>query len=302
MKKILPFLFVVLLAAGCSKKGPVVANVGSQKINIGMIKERIQDAPPIYQNYLNTQAGRKQFFDIMLRERIVIESAVKSGVKSTKEYKQALSEFKKDQQRKLKDYQENLLMELYVRELHDKELAVKDEDVMAYYEEHKKEYQKPVEIVARHILFMSEQDAKAGLARVKKGEDFAKLAKELSGDPISAMRGGEIGPFKRGDLVPEFEKAVFPLNRGQVSGIVKTQFGYHIIKKISEKTLPAMSMDEAKFEIRKVLEKSRFDAWLERARKNLNVKVDYDALSALQAQKPAGAQGAEPGSQPAAVE
>jgi parvulin-like peptidyl-prolyl isomerase len=96
------------------------------------------------------------------------------------------------------------------------------------------------------------------------------------------VRGGEIGPFRRGDLVPEFEKAVFALKTGEVSGIVETQFGFHIIKKTSEKALTPQPAEETKAEIKKILEKTKFDAWMEKAKKRYNVKVDYNALSAIQ--------------------
>ncbi len=83
-----------------------------------------------------------------------------------------------------------------------------------------------------HILVKTEVRAKEILDRINKGEKFSALAIEYSIDPGSAKRGGDLGTFGRGMMVKEFERAAFDLQKGQVSGIVKTQFGYHIIKRL----------------------------------------------------------------------
>ena len=82
-----------------------------------------------------------------------------------------------------------------------------------------------------HILVKSESEAKAVLNRLKKGEKFGNLARVISRCP-SGKKGGDLGFFTRGKMVKEFEKAAFALQKGQISGIVKTQFGYHIIKRL----------------------------------------------------------------------
>jgi foldase protein PrsA len=86
------------------------------------------------------------------------------------------------------------------------------------------------EIRARHILVTSEAEAQQLLARTKKGEDFAKLAKAYSKDSGSAAKGGDLGYFTLGTMVEPFEKAAFSLKPGEVSGVVKSPFGYHLIK------------------------------------------------------------------------
>jgi peptidyl-prolyl cis-trans isomerase C len=82
-----------------------------------------------------------------------------------------------------------------------------------------------------HILVKTEQEAKAVLDRLKKGEKFANIAQEVSLCP-SKKRGGDLGTFGRGKMVKEFETASFALQKGQISGIVKTKYGYHIIKRL----------------------------------------------------------------------
>lgn len=288
MKKLACFACCALAVAlsGCGSKGKAIANIGGNKITVKTLTERIMDAPPAYQSYLSTDAGRRQFLDLMIREQIVIESAKKAGVKKQSEFKKMMSDFKKEQARKTREYKDNLLMELYVRQLHDKELSASEKEVENYYNEHKADFTRPLEITAKHILVATRPEAEKVLARLKAGENFSKIAKEVSADPISAQRGGEIGPFRRGDLVPEFEKAVFPLKLGKVSDITETQFGFHIIIKMKEKVLPARSLESSSAELKKYIEKTKFDAWLEKAKAKLNFKVDYSMLSLLPA--PAG--------------
>ena len=89
----------------------------------------------------------------------------------------------------------------------------------------------PNKIHCAHILVKSETEAKSVLERLKKGEKFANIAKETSLCP-SRKRGGDLGFFSRGKMVREFEAAAFDLQRGQISPIVKTKFGYHIIRRL----------------------------------------------------------------------
>nr|BAL56208.1 peptidil-prolyl cis-trans isomerase [uncultured Acetothermia bacterium]BAL59918.1 hypothetical protein HGMM_OP4C554 [Candidatus Acetothermum autotrophicum] len=117
-----------------------------------------------------------------------------------------------------------------------------DQELAAYLEEHRDEYDTPEEVHARHILIrVPENASEAEIAQAKKqiedikreledGADFAELAKKYSQDPGSAQNGGDLGFFGRGQMVQEFEDAAFALEPGQVSDPVRTQFGFHLIK------------------------------------------------------------------------
>jgi parvulin-like peptidyl-prolyl isomerase len=89
----------------------------------------------------------------------------------------------------------------------------------------------PDQVHCAHILVKTEQEARTVLERLNKGEKFANLANQVSLCP-SGKRGGDLGTFGRGKMVKEFETAAFNLDKGQVSSVVKTKFGYHIIKRL----------------------------------------------------------------------
>jgi peptidyl-prolyl cis-trans isomerase D len=117
-----------------------------------------------------------------------------------------------------------------------------DEQLTQYYEQHKEEFHREEQVRARHILFKlapqagAEEEARVRgaaettLQRIQAGEDFATLASQLSEDPVSAQQGGDLGMFKRGEMVKPFEEIAFVLQPGIVSDPVRTDFGYHLIK------------------------------------------------------------------------
>lgn len=140
-----------------------------------------------------------------------------------------------------------------------KSIKPTDEQLQAYYKDHPEKIQLPEKRNVRHILIMSPQEADAQtaeaaktkmeglLAQIKQGADFAELAKNNSQDPGSASRGGELGFFQRGDMVPEFEAAAFALAKpGDLSDIVKTSYGYHLLQLVAVEAAKTPSFAEAK--------------------------------------------------------
>ena len=281
---LLVLMFLVIGLVACKQQENVIATVGSEKITEEMFTERVNSAPPAYQAYINTEQGKKQFIDLFVREKIIVESAKEAKINKSQEYKQAIKDFELEQKRQFKDYQDGLMMEMFLNNLQTS-LATTDEEVNKYYEEHKTDFTNPVAIVVKHILVQSKEDAKTALDRLKNKEPFDKVAKEMSTDTISAQKGGLIGPFKKGELIPEFEKVAFNLNKGEISDMVETPFGIHIITKVSEENLPAVSEDVAKEEIKRTIEKQKIEKWFETTKNKLNVKVDYEKLNSIQEAK-----------------
>ncbi len=279
---VLVSIFSFVFLAGCVQKEDIIAQVGSEKITTENFSERLMSTPPAYQAYINTEPGRKQFADLLIREKLILESAKQAGVTKREDYKKAVANFKEEQKKQFKEYEDGIMMEMYIKEIQKNSITASDSEIEKYYEENKNDFEKPVAVTARHILVPSKEEAQKALDRIKSGESFEKVAKEVSTDKISAERGGLIGPFKKGELVKEFEDAAFKLKKGEVSDIVETPFGMHIIMKVSEQNLPPVSKDEAKAEIKKILEKNKFEKWFEDAKKKFNVHVDYSKLDNLQ--------------------
>jgi peptidyl-prolyl cis-trans isomerase C len=145
------------------------------------------------------------------------------------------------------DFERNkVLMETLLQDTG--QAAVTDEAMHKVYDEAVKQMPTEQEVRARHILVATEDEAKAIVADLKKGADFATLAKQKSKDP-GAADGGDLGYFTKDQMVPEFADAAFKLDPGQISDPVKTQFGWHIIKLEDKRTKPTPSFDDVKAQL-----------------------------------------------------
>lgn len=185
---------------------------------------------------------------------------------------------------------ESLLMGALMEDLEAN--LVTDDDVKKYYDDNKGEFE---QISARHILIpvgprprnpfaapnapeekvYSDEQAKQLATDLRKRldnkEDFAKLAKEFSADPGSKDDGGELSPFRKGRMLPEFEKACYELKLGEISQPVRSQYGYHIIH---VKNREAVAFDDVKEEVANSLREKKVTAYVEDLRKKSDAKLD----------------------------
>ena len=227
---------------------------------------------------------RSETLDHMIDAELLFQQSVKEGIKiddkqlkdnmdsfrkrfkDEKQYEEWLASVKLTQDR----LKEQFVQQNSVRELIDKKITPKvnitDAEAQKFYKENSQYFKRPEEVKAEHILIKVEKDADAKqkeaarkqLADIKKkidaGENFEDLAKAHSQCP-SASRGGDLGYFSKGKMVPPFEKAAFELKPDQVSDIVETQFGYHLIKLIDRKPAGTVEFDEVKGRIVENLQK-----------------------------------------------
>jgi parvulin-like peptidyl-prolyl isomerase len=258
----------------CKKDEPYVIKVGSEKITESMLNDKLSVTSPDFQKFASTSHGRKQFLDLVVQQSVVTEAAKKAGIDKRVEFKKALEDFKKEQQKQFTDYRDGLLMDTHLKEIRE-QVKASDSDIQAYYNGHKSSFENPIAYTVRHILVSDKQTAQSAYDRLKKGEKFERVAKELSKD-ATAQNGGLLGPVRKGALVPEFEAIALKLKNNELSEIVETRYGYHIILKVSEQKLPAISFDEAKDSIRRILEKDRFDNWFNKEKEAMVVEVNYN--------------------------
>jgi peptidyl-prolyl cis-trans isomerase SurA len=158
------------------------------------------------------------------------------------------------------------------------EFSVDDEDLKRFYIEHIERFKEPDQIRASHILIVIPQDAddmlvealrhkgKMILERLHCGEDFGEIAR-LYSDDASAKNGGDLGFFKRGELLPEFERSSFKLQRGELSGLIRTKIGFHIIKVTEKKEGSVIPYEEVMEKVKNqyIEEESQrlYKAWLQ---------------------------------------
>lgn len=214
-------------------------------------------------NVINDMISRELIFQesqkkgIKVPEEFVKEelTAIKNQFPDPAQFDAALAEMKMTED-KLK---EQIVQRQSIRTLIDQEIVPKikisDEQAKAFYDQNPKLFQRPEEVHAQHILLKVEKDAdektrteaRKKLADIKKkidaGGDFAEFAKANSQCP-SAAQGGDLGFFSRGKMVPAFEKVAFELKPNQVSDIVQTDFGYHVIKVLEHREAKTMTLEE----------------------------------------------------------
>jgi peptidyl-prolyl cis-trans isomerase C len=149
--------------------------------------------------------------------------------------------------------------------------ALSDEAEHKVYDEAIKQVKNEEEVHARHILVPTEEEAKAILAQLKGGADFATLAKEKSKDP-GAAEGGDLGYFTKDQMVPEFAEVAFKLDKGQLSDPVKTQFGWHIIKVEDKRVKPTPTFEQVKQQIENYIAHRAQAELVENLRKSATVE------------------------------
>ena len=294
-------------------KEPAAAVVNGERIPMSALDSKIQTVlrwnPELgsEDSIEELRKMRKDILNDMINEELVIQEGRKAGFKP--QDIEISTELAKIKQRFPSDelFQQALKQQkLTEKKLHDiiergligkKVLNIKvdptakpttDEDIAAFYEENKKQFVKPEEVKASHILIKVEPTAEeqekanakselqAVLDKAKAGADFAELAKEHSQGP-SGPGGGDLGHFGRGSMVKPFEDAVFSLEKGQISDIVETRFGYHIIMVVDKKPETIMKLEDVSEDIRKNLHAKAVEIalrkWLEPVKKKATIKM-----------------------------
>jgi peptidyl-prolyl cis-trans isomerase D len=161
-------------------------------------------------------------------------------------------------------------------------VKVSPDDVKRHYDENQQQFSTPEQVRASHILFKTEgkdeaevrKTAESVLKRAKGGEDFAKLANQYTEEEIGRTRGGDLDFFGRGQMAKEFEDAAFALKPGEISDLVKTSFGLHIIKTTDRRAASTRSLDEVRAQIEDQIKWERAQAEAQRIADELDGQID----------------------------
>lgn len=257
-------------AATAAQADPIVIAAGGLSIRQSEFESALKSLPAEYQQYAQGP-GKKQFAEDYLRMKMLASEGMKSGLDKDPEVVAQLALMK-----------ENLVAQAQLTRI-EKGITISDEDLKKKYEEGKAQYE---QVKARHILIafkgspaaqegkpeLTEEQAKAKAEDLHKqiagGASFDELAKKESDDVGSGARGGDLGAFGRGQMVPEFDKAAFEAKVGEVTPVVRTQFGYHIIKVDEHTSTP---YEQVKGTLEKAERQAKMQAKLEEMKTNAKV-------------------------------
>lgn len=261
-------LAVLSLAASCKQepKAQVLARVGGSIITQEDFDSRLTDIAPEYKAHLATPQGRKDFLDILIKGKLINVAAHQSAVASSKEYKEKVASNKRRMEQRLREIDDEMLTRMWLEKQRESgTLAVAEQEVKAAYD------QNPYEYAVSHILLKNREDADRVLKEIKTGRiSFENAAKKYSLDPETAPRGGNTRLFMAGDLVPEIDAAAKTLKDGEVSGVLQTRIGFHLVKKNGQRKIP---FEECKEVVRLTLEKKKLDGQLDVLKTKYKVEV-----------------------------
>lgn len=221
-----------------AKDAKVLATVNGAKITSEDFNREVSALPEYIRAMADTPQGKKEMIDTLVMRELILQQSAKDGVDKSKEVEEKLAELKK-----------RIIVDTYLKKKVEEQSKVSDDELKKFYEQNQDKFKAGEQIRASHILVKSEQEAQALLDQLKKGGNFEELAKSKSVDS-SAAKGGDLGWFGKGNMVPVFEKAAYALQEGQLSGIVKSDFGFHIIKLTGKRPAGLRPLDEVKDQIK----------------------------------------------------
>jgi peptidyl-prolyl cis-trans isomerase C len=271
-------------AAPQAPKDPVVATVNGVQVRLSELEVAQQSLPPQYRS-MPLQAVFPALLDRIIDSKLVVQEGKKNKVTEDPAYKKRLA-----------FVEEQVLQDYWIQ----REIArsVTAEKLRQRYEERLKSIPAEEEVHARHILVATEDEAKALIAEIKKGAAFDKLAKEKSTDKASGTEGGDLGWFKKSDMVKEFADAAFDLKKGGMTETpVKTQFGYHVIQVEDRRKAPPPAYEELAEQLREEMAREAVTAQLDLLRSGAKIEkfnIDGSKAEAASAKPAAPAAPAKP--------
>jgi peptidyl-prolyl cis-trans isomerase C len=235
--------FGLALALAGPASAKVLARVNGTEITDEDVKIALEDIGPSLPQQIEGPARQAYILDYLIDAKLVAQKAEADRMGEGPEFA-----------KKVAYYRDKVLMEDLLGKVAKD--AASEPAIQKTYDDVAKQQKPEEEVRARHILVENEPDAQAALKRVKAGEDFAKVANEMSKDPGS--KGGELGWFTKERMVPEFADAAFKMQPGQISDPVKSQFGWHIIQLEERRQKQFPGLDQVRDQVtRYVVQKSQ---------------------------------------------
>jgi len=300
--------FVLLAAGGCQWLGNSgrenVATVGGAGISLADFNERMEkklslmaDVPSL--NEKQVVLLKADVLNELIDEKVMINRADKLGISvSDGELKKRIEEIKKDYPEEgfkeifkgreshyrtwKEELRKRLILEILIHQEVTPQITVTDEEILSYVKSHAKEGISEERVRISQILLPDREKADAVLERLNNGEDFAKVAKDVSTDP-EAEKEGDMGFFSRGVLPEALDRVVFSLSPGKISKVVETPYGYHIIKVLEKEkggeVLSVKAREKVRAKLKREKEERAYSEWLGRLRSKAVVKINESVLS-----------------------
>lgn len=263
-------------AAPTPAADPVVARVNGEELHRSDVTRMVAQLPPQVQQ-MPIEMIYPAVIDQLVSGKLVALAGYKAKLADSAEVKD-----------EIKRAEERAVQRAFIQKEMKTRITPKalDEAYQAYLKQNPPQD----EVKAAHILVEKEDEAKAIIAELAKGGDFAKLAKEKSKDSVAAQQGGDLGYFTKDAMVEPFAVAAFAMAKGEVSKEpVKTQFGFHIIKVEDKRTQPAPTLDEVKPQLEQTLSKDIVTALVEELRAAAKVETFQIDGSPMPKEDPAAA-------------
>ena len=264
--------------------GEVLASFSGNRLTTGRVVKEMERLPAPSRAYLQAPDRKRQFVDNMILNELLYSEGQKLGYDKNE-----------DIDRQVSDLRRRLVVQRVVREF-QKPPDVNDTQAQSYYDDNPNLYS-TTQIRASHVLVKDEAAAREIRDQVKTDPSkFADIAKEKSTDKTSGAKGGDLGMFGQGRMVPEFERVAFALKPNEISEVVKTQYGYHVIIVTERKEGERRPFDQVKEQIKATLRNKAIQEQQDKRygdlKQSANVKIDDMVLEKLQV--PQGPTGAEP--------
>jgi parvulin-like peptidyl-prolyl isomerase len=252
-------------------ENPVVATVNEIPIK----KSQVDSLVPTYRKEAGKikldDEDKKKILQNLIRRQLILQQKVVQDLRGDE-----------DIIKRVRNYEDDLVVKAFLEKEIGTKLKVSEEELKKYYKENIREFSSPPKVKARHILLRNQEEAEKVLSRLRGGEDFGQLAKDFSIDLPNALEGGSLGVIKKGEALPELDKALFSLKEGDFSNIVKTEYGYHILTIDKKITINFKPFEEVKDQIRKtILQQKEVEAYNEMAdelEKDADIKIFEDRL------------------------
>jgi len=244
----------------------ILASFSGQTITLGEFNLIWEEVPEEYK----LQLDKSMVLDQVISEKLLIQEAINMGLEKDND---VLEQVKK------------MTEQILVQALIEKEILNKvdanEEEVLDYYEQNKDSFTEKEQVHLYNILLETEEEAQNVLEQLKAGEDFSEIAIEKSSGP-SAAQGGDLDYVAKGTIIPEIEEVIFALELEELSEVVKTDFGFHILKITEKKAETVKTLEEVREEIVQTLlpekQKEAFDNLLEELKGKVEIEINEEAL------------------------